>query len=65
MAITRVWVEDAFISCGMSEDNCPEVFKNNYKGATVLEGLDYSTLEDKIKKAAEACPVGIIRYEKG
>ena len=39
MAITRVWVEDGYISCGMSEDNWPEVFKIKDKGATVLEGL--------------------------
>ena len=27
MAIKRVWIEEGCISCGMSEDNCPEVFK--------------------------------------
>ena len=27
MAITRVWIEEGCISCGLSESNCPEVFK--------------------------------------
>jgi len=53
MAITRVWIEDGCISCGMSETNCPEVFKVKDKGATVLEGVDYSSLEEKIKEAAK------------
>jgi len=27
MAVTRVCIEESCISCGLSEDNCPEVFK--------------------------------------
>ena len=34
------------------------------KGATVIEGVDYSGLEEKIKKAAEACPVEVIKYDE-
>ena len=73
MAITRVWIEEGCISCGNSEDNCPEVFKLTdkkvvllmaLKGATVIEGVDYSGLEKKIKQAAEACPVDVIKYEE-
>ena len=64
MAITRVWIEDGCISCGTSETNCPEVFKIKDKGATVLEGVDYSSLEEKIKKAAKGCPVEVIKYEE-
>jgi len=64
MAITRVWIEDGCISCGMSESNCPEVFKIKDKGATVIEGVDYSPLEDKIKEAADGCPVEVIKYEE-
>ena len=33
------------------------------KGATVIEGVDYSGLEEKIKQAAEACLVEVIKYE--
>ena len=64
MAITRVWIEDGCISCGSSESNCPEVFKIKDKGATVIEGVDYSLLEEKIKEAAESCPVEVIKYEE-
>ena len=64
MAITRVWIEGGCISCGTSETNCPEVFKVKDKGATVLEGVDYSSLEEKIKEAAKGCPVEVIKYEE-
>ena len=64
MAITRVWIEDGCISCGASEANCPEVFKVKDEGATVIEGVDYSGLEEKIKDAANACPVQVIMYDE-
>ena len=64
MAITRVWIEEGCISCGSSESNCPEVFKVGDEGAVVLEGVDYSPLEEKIKKAADGCPVEVIKYEE-
>ena len=64
MAITRVWIEDGCISCGQSEANCPEVFKIKDKGSTVIEGVDYSPLEENIKEAAEGCPVLVIKYEE-
>ena len=68
MAITRVWIEKGCITCGLSESNCPEVFKVKHgkwvKGATVIEGVDYSGLEEKIKQAAEACPVEVIKYDE-
>ena len=41
MAITRVWIEDGCVSCGLSESNCPEVFKVKDEGSTVIEGVDY------------------------
>ena len=64
MGITRVWIEEGCISCGMSEGNCPEVFKVKDVGATVIEGVDYSGLEEKIKDAANACPVQVIMYDE-
>ena len=64
MAITRVWIEEGCISCGLSEDNCPEVFKVKDVGSTVIEGVDYSGLEKKIIYAAEYCPVEVIKYEE-
>jgi ferredoxin len=64
MPITRVWIEDGCISCGLSESNCPEVFKVKDEGSIVIEGVDYSPLEAKIKEAAETCPVEVIKYEE-
>ena len=64
MAITRVWIEEGCISCGTSEDNCPEVFKVKAEGATVIEGADYSTFEENIKETAKGCPVEVIKYEE-
>ena len=64
MTIKRVWIEEGCISCGMSEDNCPEVFKVKDEGATVIAEVDYSGLEEKIKDAANACPVQVIMYDE-
>ena len=64
MAITRVWIEEGCISCGSSEDNCPELFKVKDEGSTVIEGVGYSPLEGKIKEAAEGCSVEAIKYEE-
>ena len=64
ITITRVWIEEGCISCSSSEENCPEVFKVKNKGATVIEGVDYSGLEEKIKEAARMCPIEIIKYEE-
>jgi ferredoxin len=68
MPITRVWIEEGCISCGMSKDNCPEVFtvgdNRSTESAKVIEGVYYSAFEDKIKKAADRCPVGVIMFEE-
>ena len=64
MSITRVWIEEACISCGLSEDNCPEVFKFKDEGSTVKEMVNYLPLQEKIKKATEFCPVEVIKYEE-
>ena len=64
MAIIRVWIEEGCISCGNSEDNCPEVFKLRDGIATVLGNDDYSGLEEKIIDTAESCPVEVIKYEE-
>ena len=62
MAIERVWIEEGCISCGVAEGICPEVFKVVDEN-TVIEVADLSRFEDKIKEAAEACPIEIIKYE--
>tara|TARA_B110000046_G_C12863167_1_gene342738 strand:+ start:612 stop:800 length:189 start_codon:yes stop_codon:yes gene_type:complete len=62
MAIKRVWIEEGCISCGTAERICPEVFKDAGLNA-VIDGVDLSRFEDKIKEAADNCPVDIIMYE--
>jgi len=64
MAISRVWIEDGCISCGLAEAICPEVFKlPDNSPNTVIEGANLSSFEDEIKNAAESCPVNVIMYE--
>ena len=66
MAITRVWIEEGCIGCGMSESSCPEVFKikDDTGESSVIEGVDFSLYEDQIKEAVEDCPVEVIRYQE-
>ena len=66
MAIMRVWIEAGCIGCGMSELNCPEVFKiqDETGESSVIEGVDFSLYEKQIKEAAEACPVEVIQFEE-
>ena len=65
IVITRVWIEKGCVSCGLSESTCPEVFKVKAEGSTVvIKGVDYSGLEEKIKMAADLCPVAVIKYDE-
>ena len=65
MAISRVWIEDGCISCGLAEDTCPQVFNlSDNTSNTAIEGADLSSFEAKIKEAAEDCPVDVIKYEQ-
>ena len=65
MTITRVWIEKGCVSCDLSESNCPEVFKvETGEPSKVIEGVDYSGVEEKIKIAAESCPVEVIKYDE-
>ena len=62
MSIKKVWIEDGCTSCALCEETCPEVFEMPDE-AQVKEGADFSTNEGCIKKAAEECPVEVIKYE--
>ena len=64
MAVTRVWIEEGCVICSLSEVNCPEVFKVDIEGSSVIKGVDYTGLEEKIKTAAKCCPVKVIKYEE-
>ena len=63
MSITLVCIKEGFISSGMSEDSCLELFKVE-EVSPVIEGVHYSAFEKKIKEAAKGCPVEVIKYEE-
>jgi len=63
MAISKVWIIEGCISCGLCEELCPEVFKQE-DVAVVRDDADYNAVEDKIIESADSCPVEVIKYEK-
>lgn len=62
MAISKVWIVDGCIACGVCADICPEVFELEDQ-ATVKTGVDYSIYEERINEAAADCPVEVIMFE--
>lgn len=60
MAITKVEIIEGCISCGVCESICPEVFEMP-DTAKVKGGVNYNQYEEKIREAADACPVAIIK----
>jgi ferredoxin len=63
MAIKKVWIEEGCSACGLCEEICPEVFKLKDL-ATVIEGVNYSDYDEKIKEASDSCPVEVIKYSE-
>jgi ferredoxin len=63
MAITKVWIEEGCIACGVCEATAPEVFEMDEETAVVKEGVNFNEYEDQIIDAAEQCPVEVIKYE--
>ena len=66
MSITKVWIEDGCIACYYSSGICPEVFEipDDHDINVVKENVDFSQYEEKIKEAADCCPVDVIKYEE-
>ena len=64
MVITKVWIEPGCIRCNISEDTCPEVFHVLTSGSTVRPGVDPALHEAGIRRAADLCPVQVIRFEE-
>ncbi len=58
----KVWVDENCVGCGSCVEVCPEVLELKDDVAVVKEGADLS-LDDKIKEAADACPVEAIHCE--
>lgn len=63
MAINKVWIEEGCSACGLCVDICPEVFKLE-DVATTIEGVNLSAYDEKIKEAAESCPIEVIKYNE-
>jgi len=61
MAMMKVWIEEGCTACGLCVDICPEVFEL-VDETTVVEGAKFFGYEEKIKEAADSCPVEIIKY---
>ncbi len=64
MSISKVWIEEGCIACGLCEDTCPEVFEME-DIAVVKADAVFDGNEDAIIEAAEGCPVEVIKYEVG
>ncbi|MGE5341192.1 MAG: ferredoxin [Candidatus Omnitrophota bacterium] len=62
MAISKVWIIEGCIACGVCEACDPDVFEIQ-DFATVKEGVNYDEHEAGIKEAAQSCPVEVIKYE--
>ena len=67
MKIKKVWIEEGCVTCGNSEEVCPEIFKIDIEAGTAIvkDVDDFSPYRDKIILAAESCPVDVIKYEEG
>ena len=63
MAITKVWIEEGCIACGVCEATAPDVFEIGEETALLKEGVNFSEYEDEIKEAAQNCPVEVIKYQ--
>ena len=61
--MTKVSVDDTCIACGTCVEICPDVFELEGDIASVRKGANLS-LNEKIMKAAETCPVEAIHYDK-
>jgi ferredoxin len=59
MSISEIVIEDGCISCELCEQVCPEVFEVE-EIAVVKPGVDLNAYEDKIREAADSCPVSVI-----
>jgi len=66
MGIIRVWIEEGCVTCGNSEEVCPEIFEIDIEAGTAIvrESVDFSSYSEKIRLAAESCPVDVIKFEE-
>lgn len=58
----KLFIEPGCISCGSCQFNAPEVFEVTDR-SRIKQDADLEKNEALIKKAAERCPVSVIKYE--
>jgi len=61
MAIASVTIEEGCTACALCEQICPEVFEMVEDVAKVKAGVDFNANEEKVKEAADSCPVTVIK----
>jgi ferredoxin len=64
MGLTKVWVEDGCILCGLCPELAPEVFVLEDDHCWARPEADLDEHEEEIRQAAIDCPVGVIRLEE-
>ena len=60
MSVSAVKIIEGCTLCGLCEQICPEVFKMGDTIALVIDGADLIKSEEKIREAAQSCPVNVI-----
>lgn len=55
---------DGCISCGLCVNTCPEVFRFAADGLAEVYSSPSEDTADKVKEAAENCPVSVIKVEE-
>ena len=58
--INKVKILDGCTLCGLCEQICPEVFKMGDSTVLIDAGAKLNEYEEKIREAAESCPVNVI-----
>lgn len=61
MAISKVWIDEGCIACGLCSDLCPEVF--SLEDVAIVKADADLSRESCIKESAESCPTEVIKYE--
>ncbi|KKP36179.1 MAG: 4Fe-4S binding domain protein [candidate division TM6 bacterium GW2011_GWF2_32_72] len=61
--MAKVKIEPGCIGCGACQFFAPDVFEVD-NVSKVKENADLEKNSEQIKKAVNACPVGVIKYEE-
>jgi ferredoxin len=61
VAISSVVIEEGCTACALCEQICPEVFEMVDDLAKVKAGADFNANEEKVREAADSCPVTVIK----